>query len=54
MAEPVTEPKIVTCLTELANSVAVLFSMLAAVTVMFVVVLTVVIYAGNSAVMLGR
>lgn len=54
VAEPVAEPKIITCLTELANGVAVLFSMLAAVTVMFVVVLTVVIHAGNTAVMLGR
>ncbi len=54
VAEPVSEPKMITCLTQLANGVAVLFSMLAAVTVMFVVVLTVVIYAGNTAVMLGR
>lgn len=54
IAEPVSEPKIITCLTELANGVAVLFSMLAAVAVMFVVVLTVVIHAGNTAVMLGR
>ena len=54
VAEPISEPKIVTCLSELANGVAVLFSMLAAVTVMFVVVLTVVIQAGSTAVMLGR
>ncbi len=54
VAEPVSEPKIVTCLSELANAVAMLFSMLAAVTVMFVVVLTVVIHAGSAAVMLGR
>lgn len=54
VAEPVSEPKIITCLSELANSVSVLFSMLAAVAVMFVIVLTVVINAGNTAVMLGR
>ncbi len=54
VAEPVSEPKIIVCLSELANSVSVLFSMLAAVTVMFVIVLTIVINAGNTAVMLGR
>ncbi len=54
VAEPVSEPKIITCLSELANSIAVLFSMLAAVTVMFVIVLTIVIHAGNTAIMLGR
>ncbi len=54
VAEPVTEPKIISCLSELANSVSVLFSMLAAVTIMFVIVLTIVISAGNTAMMLGR
>ncbi len=54
IAEPISEPKIITCLSELANSVSVLFSMLAATTVMFVIVLTIVINAGNTAIMLGR
>lgn len=54
VCEPVAEPKIVSCLSELANSLSVLFSILAAVTVMFVVVLTIVMHAGNTAVMLGR
>ncbi len=54
VAEPISDGKIVTCLSELANAVAVLFSMLAAVAVMFIVVLTVMLHAGNTAVMLGR
>ena len=54
VAEPVSEPRVVQCLSELANSLSVLFSMLAAATVMFVIVLTIVINAGNTAVMLGR
>lgn len=54
VCEPVSEPKIIICLTELANSVSVLFSMLAAVTVMFIIVLTIVINAGNTVMMLGR
>ncbi|MEE1013064.1 MAG: stage III sporulation protein AE [Clostridia bacterium] len=54
VCEPVSEPKIITCLTELANSISVLFSMLAAVTVMFIIVLTIVINAGNTVMMLGR
>ena len=52
--EPVSEPRIIVCLSELANSISVLFSMLAATTVMFVIVLTIVINAGNTALMLGR
>ena len=54
IAEPVSEPKIITCISELANSISVLFSMLAASTVMFIIVLTIVINAGNTAIMLGR
>ncbi len=54
VAEPVSESKIITCLSELANSISMLFSMLAATTVMFVIVLTIVINAGSTALMLGR
>ena len=54
VAEPVSEPKIIHCLTELGNAVSMLFSMLAATTVMFVIVLTIVIHAGNTALLLGR
>lgn len=53
-AEPVSDARIVNCLSSLANAVSVLFSMLAATTVMFVIVLTIVIHAGNTAIVLGR
>ena len=52
--EPVSDSKIVVCLSELANAISVLFSILAAVTVMFIIVLTIVLNAGNTALMLGR
>lgn len=54
IAEPISEPKIISCITEIANSISLLFSMLAASTVMFIIVLTVVINAGNTVIMLGR
>ena len=47
ITEPVSDPKIVLCLSRLADSVSVLFSMLAAVTVMFIMVLTIMINAGS-------
>ena len=53
-AEPISEPKLVTCISRLADSVSALFSMLAAVTVMFIIVVTILINTGSSAVMLGR
>lgn len=54
VAEPVSEPKVILCLSRLADGISVLFSMLAAVTVMFVLILTVMIHAGSAAVLLGR
>lgn len=54
ISEPVTEPKITVCLSELANSISVLFSMLTATTVMAILVLTIMINAGNIAIFLGR
>ena len=54
ICEIITEPKIVVCISRLADSVAVLLSILTAVTVMFVMVLTIMINAGSSAVYLGR
>ncbi len=54
VCEPVSDPKILSCVSELANATAVLFSILAAVTAMFIIALTIVIHAGNSVVMLGR
>ena len=54
VSEPVTEPRIVNCISVLANSVSILFSMLAATTVMFIIILTIIINAGNTVIMLGR
>lgn len=54
VCEVVSEPKIVLCLSRLANSVSTLFSILAAVTIMFVMVLTIMINAGSNAIYLGR
>ncbi len=54
VAEPVSEPKLITCISRLGDSVSVLFSMIAAVTVMFIIVTTIMINAGSSAAVLGR
>lgn len=54
VAEPVSEPKLITCISRLGDSISVLFSMIAAVTVMFVIVMTIMINAGSSAAFLGR
>ena len=54
LAEPVSDPKIITCISRLGDSISVLFSILAAVTVMFIIVVTIMINAGNSAVFFGR
>ena len=54
VCEPVSDNRMIVCLTELANAISVLFSILAAVTVMFIIVLTIVLNAGNTALMLGR
>lgn len=54
IAEPITDNKVVLCISRLADSISVLFSMLVTVTVMFVIVLTIMINAGSSAVYLGR
>lgn len=54
ISEPIADPKIVQCITELANSIGLIFSMLAAVTIMFIIVITIMLNAGNTAVLLGR
>lgn len=54
VAEPVSDSKIIVCVSRLGDSVAVLFSMLAAVTVMFIMVVTIMINTGNSVMMFGR
>lgn len=53
VTEPVSDPKIVDCISRLANSVSVLFSMVAAIMVMFIIVVTIIINAGNLAVTIG-
>lgn len=53
VVEIITEAKIVLCISRLADSVSMLLSILAAVTMMFVMVLTIMINAGSSAVYLG-
>ncbi len=52
--EPIADSKITKCLSGLADSVSVVFSFLSTVSVMFIIILTIVINAGNSAIMLGR
>lgn len=54
VAEPVSEPKLINCITSLGDSISVLFSMLTAVTVMFVIVTTILLNAGSTAAVLGR
>lgn len=54
VTEPVSDPKIVDCISRLANSVSVLFSMVAVIMVMFIIVVTIIINAGNTAITLGN
>lgn len=51
--EPISDIKISDCMTRLAGSVSSLFSMLTATTVMFIIIITIMINAGSSAVMAG-
>ncbi len=52
--QPIADKRIVKCISELADSVSCALSMVAAVSVMFVIILTLIINIGNSALMLGR
>jgi len=54
LAEPVADIKIVKCISGLANSISVMFSIVASVSIMFIVILTIVINVGNMTVMMGR
>ena len=54
MCEPVSDAKTTACLTCLADSISLVFSMLAAITVMFVIIITIIINTGNVAAALGR
>lgn len=53
ICEPVSNPKTVACLSGIADSTAVLFSILVAVTVMFIIIITILINAGNGATVFG-
>ncbi len=54
VSEPVSDSKIVKCVTGFADSLTVMFSMVASISVMFIIILTIVINAGNMAVIFGR
>lgn len=52
--QPISDKKIVKCISELADSVSCVLSMMVAVTIMFIIILTITINVSNSAMMLGR
>lgn len=52
--QPIADKKIVKCISEMADSVSCVFSMMVAVIVMFIIILTIVINIGNTAALLGR
>ena len=54
MCEKVSDAKTTTCLACLADSISLVFSMLAAITIMFVIIITIIINTGNMAAALGR
>lgn len=54
LIQPISDERCVKCVSELADSVSSVLSMTVAVVVMFVIILTILINVGNSAVMLGR
>ena len=51
--QPITDGRIVKCVSGIADSVGLVFSVTLAVTVMFVIILTIMLSAGNTALMLG-
>ncbi|MBQ7960483.1 MAG: stage III sporulation protein AE [Clostridia bacterium] len=52
--QPVCDKKIVKCISEFADAISSVFGLVAVVAVMFVVMLTIIINMGNSAILLGR
>lgn len=54
LIQPISDEKIVKCISGIADSVGLVFAVVAAITVMFIIILTIMLNAGNSAVMLGR
>ena len=54
LVQPISDERTVKCLSGLGDSVSTVFSMSVAVVVMFVVILTIMINIGNTAILLGR
>lgn len=54
LMQPISDERCVKCVSELADSVSSVLSMTVAVIVMFVIILTILINVGNSAILLGR
>ena len=54
LVQPVTDGRIVRCISGIADGVGLIFAITLAVTVMFIIILTIMLNAGSSAVMLGR
>ncbi len=51
--QPITDGRVVKCVSGIADSVGLIFSVTLAVTVMFVIIMTIMLSAGNTAIMLG-
>lgn len=54
VVQPISDKKIVKCISELADSVSGILALMVAVAVMFIIIITIIINVGNSAAMLGR
>ena len=54
LIQPVTDVRIVKCVSGIADAVGLVFSITLAVTVMFIIILTIMLNAGSSAIMLGK
>ena len=54
VTQPISDERLVKCMTGLANIISMMFAIVASVSVMFIIFLTIVINAGNTAIMLGR
>ncbi len=52
--QPISDKRIVKCVSELADSISGIFGMMIVFAVMFIIMLTIIINVGNSAAMLGR
>lgn len=54
VVQPISDKRIVKCISELADSIAGILALMVAVAVMFIIIITIIINVGNSAAMLGR